>query len=376
MDLTEPSNPVLEFEPTKPGKSLLRRVISVVLMAAIFGWMGWRISGHWADVRTHVRDISWLRFAIAACLFAFFLFAFRSLVWRRILKRFGYRIPMAPAVRIWSASEMARYIPGAIMQVAGRVYLVKPYGVPGTVCAASQMLELITFLMANLLLGFSCLVAFGFRHIHDPTARLWVYGLALLVPALAMLLHPRIFYGLTNRIMKRLKKPPLTKFVSGYELTRLLLWNIAGLFVQSVAVFLIVAGPLGLHWDKWYVVTGAYSLAWCAGFVVVTSPAGLGVRELVFVGIMLFALPKSVQDQFNQGGLKSFLMFLGALLRLWTIAGELILSGFAHVFDHRALFGHGATQQSRAVPARSSSPPAPTGVTGPTGATRPGSVTI
>jgi hypothetical protein len=336
-------------------KPLVRPVLSALLMGAIFGWMGWRISGHWADVRTHVRDISWSKFAVAAGLFALFLFAFRSLVWRRILKRFGYRIPVAPAVRIWSASEMARYIPGAIMQVAGRVYLVKPYGVPGTVCAASQMLELVTFLMANLLLGFSCLVAFGFRHIHGD-ARLWVYGLALLVPALAMLLHPRIFYGLTNRVMKRLKKPPLTKFVSGQELTRLLLWNIAGLLVQSVAVFLIVAGPLNLHWEKWYVVTGAYSLAWCAGFIVVTSPAGLGVRELVFVGIMLVALPKSVQDQFNRGGLKSFLMFLGALLRLWTIAGELILSGVAHLFDHRGALGRiptipSATQSRLSDPA-------------------------
>jgi hypothetical protein len=334
---TEPDDRSVAVAPYKKQKSVLRRVISVVLMTAIFGWMGWRVSGHWVDVQPHVRDISWVKFTIAAFLFALFLFAFRSLVWRRILKRFGYRIPVAPAVRIWSASEMARYIPGAIMQVAGRVYLVKPYGVPGSVCAASQMLELITFLMANLLLGFSCLIAFGFRHIHGD-ARLWMYGLALLVPALAMLLHPRIFYGLTNRVMKRLKKPPLTKFVSGSELTRLLLWNIAGLFLQSVAVFLIVAGPLKLHWDKWYVVTGAYSLAWCAGFIVVTSPAGLGVRELVFVGIMLFALPRSIQSDYAHGALKSFLMFLGALLRLWTIAGELILSGFAHAFDHRALF--------------------------------------
>ena len=155
-------------------KPWLRPVASVLLMGAIFGWMGVRITGHWGDVRDRAQQISKPKFFLASVLFAFFLFAFRSLVWRRIIMRFGYRIPLAPAVRIWSTSEMARYIPGAIMQVAGRVFLVKPYGVPGSVCAASQMLELFTFLTANLLLGFGCMVAFGFRHING-SARLWIY---------------------------------------------------------------------------------------------------------------------------------------------------------------------------------------------------------
>ena len=331
-------------------KSLLRRVASVVLMAAIFGWMGTRIRKHWDDISGHVHDIRWTRFFIAALLFAVFLFAFRALVWRRILKRFGYRLPIAPAARIWSTSEMARYIPGAIMQVAGRVYLVKPYGVPGSVCAASQMLELITFLVANLLLGFSCLVVFGARHLSGQ-AKGWVYILALLLPLLALLLHPKIFYSLVNRVMARLKKPALTSRLSGWELSRLLVWNILGLLVQSVAVFLIVADPLKLHWDKWYVVTGAYSLAWCAGFLAVLNPAGLGVREAVFVGIMLFALPKEVQHQFaNKQALKGFLMFLGGLLRLWTIAGELILSGITHAIDHQGAIGRVEMDSSESAP--------------------------
>ena len=56
------------------------------------------------------------------------------MVWRRILIGFGHYLPVAPATRIWSTSELARYLPGVIWQVAGRVYLVKPYGVRGSVC--------------------------------------------------------------------------------------------------------------------------------------------------------------------------------------------------------------------------------------------------
>jgi uncharacterized membrane protein YbhN (UPF0104 family) len=331
-----PTNPSSSWRTLKPW---LRPVASMLFMGAIFYWMIHKIAIHWQDVRERVGLISRPNFGIAAFLFAIFLFAFRSLVWRRILKRFGYRIPVAPAMRIWSSSELARYIPGVIWQVAGRVYLVKPYGVPGSVCAASQVLELVIFLLANILLGFGCLVFFGLRHIHDD-ARLWMYVLALLVPLLALLLHPKIFYGLMNRIMARLKKPALTQQLSGTELGRLLMWNILGLLLQSVAVFLIVARPLELHWAKWYVVTGAYCLAWCAGFLAILSPGGLGVREAVFVAAMQFALPPHVLASFHsRAALIGFLTFLSGLLRLWTIAGELILTGVAHVLDHRGAIG-------------------------------------
>jgi glycosyltransferase 2 family protein len=340
----------------KRFKPWIRPVASVLLMGAIFGWMIHKIAIHWAEVRDRAGLVSKPNFVIASFLFALFLFVFRSLVWRRIIKRFGYRIPLAPAVRIWSSSELARYIPGVIWQVAGRVYLVKPYGVPGSVCAASQVLELVIFLLANILLGFGCLVVFGLRHIHGD-ARIWMYVLALLVPLLASLLHPKIFYGLMNRVMQRLKKPPLTSKLSGAELSRLLLWNILGLLVQSAAVFLIVARPLELQWAKWYVVTGAYCLAWCAGFLAVLNPGGLGVREAVFVAIMQFALPAEVRHHFSKPAvLTGFLTFLSGLLRLWTIAGELILTGFAHLFDHRGALGRipaisNATQSRLSDPA-------------------------
>jgi glycosyltransferase 2 family protein len=308
-------------------------------MGAIFGWMIHKIAIHWADVRDRAGLISIPEFVVASFLFAIFLFVFRCLVWRRILKRFGYWIPLPPAARIWSSSELARYLPGVIWQVAGRVYLVKPYGVPGSVCAASQVLELVIFLLANILLGFGCLVVFGLRHIHGD-ARVWMYVLGLMVPLLALLLHPRIFYGLMNRVMVRLKKPPLVSRLSGAELTRLLVWNILGLSLQSVAVFLLVASPLELHVSKLYVVTGAYCLAWCAGFLAVLNPGGLGVREAVFVAAMQFALPRDVQHHFaNKAVLISFLTFLSGLLRLWTIAGELILTGTAHALDHRGVLG-------------------------------------
>ena len=216
--------------------------------------------------------------------------------------------------------------------------LCKPYGIPGPICSTSQILELAAFLMANVLVAVACLLFAGTKHL-GPAARPWLYVAMALVPLLAILLHPRIFYGIGNRILERLGRPPITTRLRGKKLIGLLAWAVIGLLWQSLALWLILAEPLGLRWEKWWTVAGAYCLAWIAGFLAVWAPGGLGVREIVFVAAMQIALPASVRQQFEQNpaALPALLAFLSLLLRLWTIAGELILVTVAAMVDYRGL---------------------------------------
>jgi hypothetical protein len=336
MTLTE-----IPIPPASPRRNPWpRRIVSVALTAAIAFWMVRKVARHWADVRDRIGSIHLTTFVLAAAMFAAFLFAFRAMVWRRIVRGFGYPLPVAPAVRVWSTSELARYVPGVILQVAGRVYLVKPYGVPGTACTASQLLELILFLQANVLVAVGCLVTFGLRHVQGK-ARAWLVVATLLVPLLALLLHPRVFYGALERVTRKLKKPPVPR-LSGAELAKLLGWNLLGLAWQSVAAFLIIREPLGLGWDKLYVVAGTYCLAWCGGFLAFWSPGGLFVREPIFATVMAYAVPDSVVRQFpNRADLIGLLTFVSVVLRLWTIAGEVILTTLAHAADVNGTLGRG-----------------------------------
>ena len=87
-------------------------------------------------------------------------------------------------MRIWSSSELARYVPGVVLQVYGRIHLARPYGIGGTECAASQILELVIFLLANILVGVTCLLFFGFRNVHNE-AHTWLLGLTAVIPLLS-----------------------------------------------------------------------------------------------------------------------------------------------------------------------------------------------
>jgi hypothetical protein len=324
----------------------LRRGVSLVITIATFYWLIRKIALHWIDVKDRAGSVSIFWFVIAAMMFALFLFVVRAMSWRRIINSFGHELPVAPAVRIWSTSELARYVPGVVLQVYGRMHLARPYGIGGTECAASQILELVIFLLANILIGVTCMLFFGFHNVHYQ-AKAWLIGLTAVIPLLLLALHPRVFYGIMDHVMRWRNKPPLKQRLSGRQLLALLGWAIIGLMWQNLAVFLILKGPLELHWAKWYVVSGAYCVAWCAGFVVVTAPGGLGVRELVLVLTLSLVLPSTVTKMFQTSGAeKAFLTYLGALLRLWTIAGELIVVSFAYAFDYDGALGRSPLQKS------------------------------
>jgi hypothetical protein len=316
------------------SKPWIKRVVGLVITAAIFFWMLKPVRANWDEVKHRVLVMSWSRFALAAAMFSVFLFVFRATTWRWLLIGMGERLPAAAAARIWSLSELARYLPGAIWQVLGRIYMVKQYGVRGSVCTASQLLELTLFLFANLLLALTCLVWFGIKQFHGPAAK-WLYVAMAMVPVLLVVLHPKVLYGIIDRAMRAMKKPPVQRRLRFRELLGVLLWYVLGLLWQSVAIWLLVEEPLNLQRTKWWVVAGAYALAWCAGFLAVWAPGGIGVRELVFMAAMHVALPPAVKRQFESdpAALTGFLAFLSVLLRLWATSGELVFAGVTYLAD-------------------------------------------
>lgn len=324
-------------------RSWLRRVLGVAVTVLILYRILLPVIHQWHDVRHRVLAINLGTFFIAAITFAAFLFVFRACTWRRILRGLGHDLPIATATRIWSSSELARYLPGVIWQVVGRVYLVRPYGISATVCSTSQVLELTIFLLANVLMAVGCLlyayVYFGAHHMAEQV-RPYMVLVAALIPLLLAFLHPRVFYGAINRVLRKLNKPEISGQFSAAEIFKLLAWSMLGLVVQSFAIWLVVSTPLQLEAAKWWLVAGAYCLAWCGGFLAFWAPGGLGVREFIFVFALLFALPPGPRSMFsNRAELQAFLGFLGILLRLWATAGELILSGLAHAADFRGAIG-------------------------------------
>jgi glycosyltransferase 2 family protein len=336
------------------GRRMLAASIIILIFLAILN----PIRDHWDQVRGAILATSPWRFLLASLMFAAFLVVFRVVSWRNILSGLGHHLPLGAAARIWSLSELARYLPGAIWQVVGRIYLVRPYGVGAMASSTSQVVELTIFTLANILVAVLGLVWIATQLPED--SRSWLYGVAALVPLLVVLLVPRVFYGLMDQVLRLMKKPPVAVRLTAALIFGLLGWAIVGLLWQSLAVWVLLspAEALGLGIEQIWLVAGAYCLAWCAGFLAVWMPGGLGVRELVFIKTMQFALPDAGRFG-DEAAFLAFLAFLSVLLRLWATTGELILCGGA-VFADRSkphMLGLPATDRVETMPSSESRPP-------------------
>lgn len=324
------------------AKPWVRRGVAVALLGVIFYMMLRPVQGRWGVVAEQIRQYEFWRFAVAAVMFAGFLFFVRCITWLKMIKGFGYRIPLAAGTRVWSSGELARYLPGTVWQILGRVHLIKPYGVPGSVCSTTQILDIAAFLLANLLLGMGCLFWFWGKAA-DAGMRPYLIGGAALLPLLTILLVPKVFYGITNRVMARLGKPSFSREnrLRGKKLFKYFFIYLFGLLFQSAALYVLLGDALHIKPDHWWKLAGPYCLAWCAGFLLGWwSPGGLGFRELVFVGMLKLTLDQSNRDMLPEGdALLGFLVFCSVLLRLWTIAGELIVASIAYAVDWKGALG-------------------------------------
>jgi hypothetical protein len=325
----------------KKSKPWISRFVGLAITTLVLIWFARRLGSQWDVIKPKITATDPWRVVLSSFMFAIFLFVFRALTWRRILIGFGHRLPVAASTRIWATSELARYVPGSILQFVGRALLCQPYGVSAASCSASQILELMIFLLANLFTGLICLPFFG-SHL-DPESRPYLLAAAALAPFLLLLLHPKIFYNVINTILTKVGRPPITVRLQKRLLFQLMLWTMLGLIVQGLAIWVLVSQPetSGLTFSQFPLILGAYSLAWSAGFLVFTNSAGLGVREAALVTILRFSLPLTVLSHFDNDPkqLKAYLIFLGVLLRFITVIGELILTALVYLFDYKGALG-------------------------------------
>ena len=145
---------------------------------------------NWPAVRGQALDQNWWMIGGASVMFAAFLFM-RAMTWRRILRGMGHVLRVPPAMRMWSTSELARYLPGGVWQVVGRIYLARPYGIRGSVTSASQIYELTAFLLANLIVAMGCLSFLGYKNL----GRMSGVAIAWMIVAAALVQSPSSAQG-------------------------------------------------------------------------------------------------------------------------------------------------------------------------------------
>lgn len=234
-------------------------------------------------------------------------------VWRAIVRRFGVPLRFRDAVRLWSFSNLGRYVPGKVWQVVGVAALGKRHGITPAKAGGISFVSLGLMIGTGAMLGALFLPGSGANGIALRVLAL-VSGAALVLPAL----FPRILPWIANRMPvkwgggKRIE-PPSRAFLLSVTFAFAVLW-----MLQGLSFFLLATSWTDLSWREYPRVAGAYAVSYVAGLLALFAPGGIGVRE----GLLGFAL-----EPLASRGLPLRLAVVGS--RVVGIAAELVVLIFA-----------------------------------------------
>lgn len=324
----------------------LRRLAAVSLTVVIIYFVVAPVLKNWGWVERRIGTVQMARLIVAVVMFAGGLLIFRALSWRMIQVALGARMPLVPALRIWSLGHLARFVPGRLHQVL-RSEMARPYGPSGLQATVATRLEGALSLAGAITIGMAAFWVALYVRATD-VWRPVLLALASLSPIFLLLTVPSVFYRLMPPSTGVWRRGEATR-MSGPWILALYLWLALGMLWQGTAVWLLVDPPLQDSGKLW-LVAGAWALAWAAGHLAPWSPGGLGVREVVFVGVLGVLLPRELRESFRtllpftlwspeswQDVWWAFLFFLSILLRIATTAAEFLVAIATTLADWRGM---------------------------------------
>ena len=274
-------------QPRWPRATVLRALVVLLL----FGGLAVALRGTWA----RLGEFDWQLDPLAvAAAFAAMVVAsiWAALAWLVVARAFGADLALRPALRIYSTSNLGKYLPGKVLHAAARVYLCQQQGVPTSVASAGVAVDVLLHVAAALLI-----VALAVPTVLGSVAELD----ATLVTAVAVggliaglaLLHPVVLnaaFGVLRRLLPKRELPAVTvgygTILRAFSLY-LALWMLyaLGCFASAAAVF-----PVG--WSTLPLLGGAYALSYLIGTAIAILPAGAVVREGVLTLVLVQLMPE------------------------------------------------------------------------------------
>ncbi|RJQ46781.1 MAG: UPF0104 family protein [Gaiellales bacterium] len=267
------------------GRKQLRLTVQVVLIGLVFFFLARAIHKDWAGITEYpwTFDLPWLLLSIV-----FFTITYigHATGWLLLLRLFKQEVPLLPAMYVWFKSLIARYVPGNVLMIVGRVMMIRPYGVPRRISLTSIAYE-------QALLGVSATIVLSialpfWTELREISSLIW---LVLAVPPLAVIMmHPAILGRLGNFVFRLVGREPIEEFlplksVLGLIVFYCLLWVTSGaaLFAMARAVTdQIVLGDVPIA-------IASVPLAWLVSVLFFIFPSGLGVREGIYSYTLRFA---------------------------------------------------------------------------------------
>ena len=257
------------------------RLLQWLLGVAIVGFALRSMVRNWDELRAQPLEWNvepgWL---ILSALAVWLMYALLIAAWRMMLTAWGRGLDFWSAARIWTVSNLGKYLPGKVWAVAGMAVMAQRAGVGAGPATASaiilQVLAIGTGAAVAALTGWSSL-----RNAY-PGAR---GGLAMLlvlsILAAVVLLRPESVRKVVRMAAPEAAAGTLTPPVGAVAFG--LAVNTIAWLGYGVALWLLARGLLPGAGLSLLRAIAVFTASYLAGFLALFAPGGIGVREGVFI---------------------------------------------------------------------------------------------
>jgi glycosyltransferase 2 family protein len=298
----------------------VRLALQIGLAVVVFGFLVLTVIDQWSEIQSegvHFH-VLWL---IPALIILPSFYVVSAWGWDLTLRSLGYRIGFGRAQVAWGQPLLARYVPGSVLYVLGRVLLSERAGVPRRISIASIVYE-------QAISATSAIVVAAYFIIKHPDLQgvpeRW--AVLLLIPAAILILSPKVFGPLSTRALRAFGRDPLPVVMSLRDVIGLIVFYSLNWIVVAFGIYSVARSVTYIPYDDILLVGSAQAIGYFAALVTLVAPAGLGVRDAAFAWAVKAALPGR---SFAVGSLISI-----AVRGVMTVA-ELIYVGVVTVMGRR-----------------------------------------
>jgi glycosyltransferase 2 family protein len=224
----------------------------------------------------------------------------QGFAWHNILLHL--KIPVSPKWSIpnFGISQIAKYIPGNIFQFASRQAIGVSEGLPGVPLAKSIVWEL--GLMAGTAALFAVFIVPVFNQAVSPfiAVSIFIFLQLLILIIIGRLVGRRISYSIGLYGIFFTTNGLIFLFIITYLLSNTTLSHL-----QYLSIF------------------GIYIFAWLVGFITPGAPAGVGIREVVLLTLLIQFIPQGL------------LLLAIVIMRFSTVVGDVLYYGLSWFLKRR-----------------------------------------
>jgi glycosyltransferase 2 family protein len=281
---------------TAPSRRTLLRVVQVALAAIVIALVARKLIAEWGAVRLALAASGIVVLATYAVLIE---------TWRVILRGWQHEIPFFDAARIWTISNLGKYLPGKVWSITALALMSREYGVSAAEGATASVLVT----LINTIVGFAVAIVAGASLLRIPPLLVAVIA----VMAVAVLASPSALPTLGLWAGKVLKREIVLRSLAHRVLLGAGVLTCVAWLMYGVAFWLFTKGVLGTAPGALRNYVAVFAGSYLIGFIAIFAPAGVGPRE----GAMGLALQRA-----GLAAGPAYLLVVAS--RLWLTALEVI----------------------------------------------------